>query len=87
MRLQHFPASWKHAHIAVIPKKGAKSSPSDYRPISLLSAISKIADRAILYALNFTKEHKIIPDEQFGFRAHHIRSSGYPSGRTHPSRS
>ncbi|KAF7284132.1 hypothetical protein GWI33_022490 [Rhynchophorus ferrugineus] len=60
MRLQHFPASWKHAHIAVKPKKGAKSSPSDYRPINPLSAISKLAERAILYAINsFTKNPSI----------------------------
>lgn len=70
--MQYFPKVWKHALIAVIPKKQAKSLPSDYRPISLLSSIGKLAERTILKALNASlQEQKVIPNEQFGFRAKH----------------
>lgn len=72
IRLQHFPTVWKHAHIAVIPKRLAKNSTADYRPISLLSSISKLAERVILQALqSFMFENNLIPNEQFGFRESH----------------
>ena len=43
---------------------------SSYRPISLLSAISKLFDRVILTRIHkHLEEHNILPDEQDGFRA------------------
>jgi len=42
LRLGYFPTSWKEAHIIVIHKpRKPKDSPSSYRPISLLSSLSK----------------------------------------------
>ncbi|XP_076268766.1 glutamate receptor-like [Rhynchophorus ferrugineus] len=35
LRLKHFPKNWKH--VAVNPKKRAKSNPSDYTPMSLIN--------------------------------------------------
>ncbi|XP_076274927.1 uncharacterized protein LOC143205775 [Rhynchophorus ferrugineus] len=44
--ISHFPKIWKHAHIIMIPKKKRPNNlPSGYRPISLLSSISKIVER------------------------------------------
>ena len=39
-----FPDRWKHAIIKPIPKIDDPTSPSDFRPISLLPAISKVSE-------------------------------------------
>ena len=36
-----FPSCWKYAFIQPVPKKGDRSNPSNYRPIALLSCLSK----------------------------------------------
>jgi hypothetical protein len=49
LKLCYFPKEWKHAVVIPIPKPGKDpSNPSDYRPISLLSFISKVFERIIL---------------------------------------
>ena len=40
-----FPASWKRAHVTPVYKKGDKSDPNNYRPVSLLSVCSKVIER------------------------------------------
>ncbi|KAL4107900.1 hypothetical protein QTP88_018173 [Uroleucon formosanum] len=70
MRFGTFPSSWKHAIIIPIHKPGKLAhSPSSYRPISLLSSLSKLYERILLNRLkSFTQ---IIPKHQFGFKTHH----------------
>jgi hypothetical protein len=51
LELCYFPKKWRHATVIPIPKPG-KDHPSNYRPISLLSFISKILERVILKRLN-----------------------------------
>ncbi len=36
-----FPSYWKFAHVQPLPKKGDRSNPSNYRPIALISCLSK----------------------------------------------
>lgn len=68
-RLAHYPARWKLARVILIPKPGkALSVPSNYRPISLLSSVSKVFERTLL---NELKLYGKPVDEQFGFRAGH----------------
>jgi hypothetical protein len=51
-KLSYFPKSWKHSNVVPVPKPGKDLSiPSIYRPISLLSSISKIFERVILKRL------------------------------------
>jgi hypothetical protein len=59
-----------------IPKPGRDNlDPSNYRPISLLSSISKILERVILKRLNaFISGHNVLPNHQFGFRAADLSS-------------
>jgi hypothetical protein len=59
-----------------IPKPGKDpSNSSDYRPISLLSSISKVFERIILKRLNtFVSIQNVLPNHQFGFRAAHSTS-------------
>ena len=37
-----FPSCWKFAYIQPVPKKGDRSNPSHYRPIALISCLSKV---------------------------------------------
>ena len=41
------PADWRTAHVAPIFKKGAKSSPGNYRPVSLTSVCCKMLEAII----------------------------------------
>ena len=43
-----FPTQWKTASVMPLFKKGDKSSISNYRPISLLSAVGKVFERIVL---------------------------------------
>ena len=42
-----FPDHWKVAHVIALFKKGDKSLPSNYRPVSLLSCVSKILEKIV----------------------------------------
>ncbi|GBM15892.1 putative RNA-directed DNA polymerase from transposon BS [Araneus ventricosus] len=66
----YFPNAWKTAVVVPILKPGKDPTiPENYRPISLLSTLSKITENFVLDKLN---EHlignKILCPEQFGFR-------------------
>ena len=73
IRLQHFPSSWKEAKVVVFPKPGkSHRDPSNYRPISLLSGLSKLFERLILNRLGaYANENNLFIAQQFGFRKHH----------------
>ena len=43
----HLPSAWKLARVVPVPKSSDLSSPSNYRPISILSIISKIMERCV----------------------------------------
>ncbi|GFU76628.1 probable RNA-directed DNA polymerase from transposon BS [Trichonephila clavipes] len=70
--LRHFPNNWKIALVFPIKKQGKNSkSPSSYRPISLLSILSKITEHIILNRLrNFTDSINYINPNQYGFTRH-----------------
>ena len=64
-----FPSCWKFAYIQAVPKKGDRSNPSNYRPIALISCLSKvfvsILNKKILKHLSF---HNLLSDRQYGLR-------------------
>ncbi|GFY29226.1 RNA-directed DNA polymerase from mobile element jockey [Trichonephila clavipes] len=70
--LRHFPNNWKIALVFPIKKQGKNSkSPSSYRPIFLLSILSKITEHIILNRLrNFTDSINYINPNQYGFTRH-----------------
>lgn len=71
LKLSYFPDTWKHAKVIAIKKPGKPASkPLSYRPISLLSSLSKLLERAILSRVNdHLIAHDIIPEQQHGFRS------------------
>lgn len=70
LRLQYWPEVLKTSEIILIPKPGkALTDVTSYRPISLLSVISKLLEKLILQRINPILE--VIPEYQFGFRQNH----------------
>ena len=52
-------------------KKDNKTQFSNYRPISLLPAISKVVEKVILNQSLFLKQSNLLYDHQYGFRDAH----------------
>lgn len=69
----YFPEVWRHAIVCPIPKAGKPAElPTSFRPISLLTSISKMYERFIARFLDrFTEDNGILPSFQFGFRNQH----------------
>ena len=64
-----FPDDCKTAKLVPIYKKGSKTDPKNYRPISLLPLISKIIEKVIHnQTQSFLDENNILYDYQSGFR-------------------
>ena len=60
--------SWRKAIIAAIYKKGKKSDPGNYRPVSLTSVISKIMESIVRAAIvNHLMKNNLFSDDQHGF--------------------
>lgn len=73
LRLEYFPKNWKVAQMAMILKPGKKETQvTSYRPISLLSVMSKVFEKLLLRKLEpIIINQCIIPDHQFGCRKQH----------------
>ena len=55
------PADWKEAYVSPVPKGGDLSLSSNYRPISLLSNLDKIFERAIFkHIYNHLRDNSIL---------------------------
>lgn len=64
-----FPQIFKTAKVVPIHKSGNKQLVNNYRPISLLSCLSKVLEKLIKTRLDkFFKKHNVIYDYQYGFR-------------------
>jgi hypothetical protein len=63
------PSDWRHANVTPIFKKGDRSNPANYRPISLTCVCSKMIEH-ILHSQIMTHldKHRILADQQHGFR-------------------
>ena len=64
------PKDWRKANIVPIFKKGDKSKPANYRPVSLTAICSKILEH-IIYSniMNHLSQNNLLSDNQHGFRA------------------
>ena len=67
-----FSETFKKSKISPFYKKGDSSLLSNYRPISLLSTISKIIERKIYNQLyQYFNENELLAEQQDGFCAQH----------------
>ena len=70
-----FPTHFKSANMIPVFKKGDKLEVNNYRPISLISNISKIVEKLIHRRLDsFLEQNNIFYPSQFGFRDRHSTS-------------
>jgi hypothetical protein len=70
LRKGEIPEAWKEAVIIMIPKGDKdRKDPSNYRPISLTSCVSKVLERIVTNRLSlFLEQNGLLPREQSGFR-------------------
>ena len=67
-----FPDSLKIAKIIPIYKKGEPTDLSNYKPISLLTTISKIFERVIYTQLQeYLNRNNLLAEQQYGFHPNH----------------
>jgi exonuclease III len=63
------PATYKKARLIPLFKKGATGDCGNYRPVSLLSALSKILEKVICkQMMSYLDENNLLCPDQFGFR-------------------
>ena len=63
------PDPWKHHHAVPVFKGGDSENVENYRPISLLSILSKILEKVVSNQLvEFLESNHLLADEQHGFR-------------------
>ena len=63
-----FPDQYKIVKVIPIHKSEDKLNPNNYRPISLLSAISKVLEKLVYKrVISFIERHNLICPEQYGF--------------------
>ena len=64
-----FPSDWKNARVSPIYKSGSRDECSNYRPISVLSTISKIFEKIVFDQMNeYFASNAILTPYQSGFR-------------------
>ena len=62
------PRSWKTATVSPIFKNGSKQDPSNYRPVSVTSVVSKIMERLISQHIQrHIKKNNLLSNVQHGF--------------------
>ena len=67
-----FPDKCKIAKLKPLYKKGSKTEPKNYRPISLLPLVSKIFEKIVHYQTqDYLDTHKILYKYQSGFHTKH----------------
>ena len=68
VRLGSFPSCWKQANVTPIPKGPPSSSVSNYRPISITSALSKVFEHLVSVRLaRFMERNGVLPSTQFAY--------------------
>ena len=67
-----FPDAWKIARVTPIFKSGSRSNLNNFRPISILSVLSKITEKVVCLQLtSYLAAHHIITPCQYAYRPCH----------------
>lgn len=62
------PEDWHIAHVIPLFKKGSKSKPSNYRPVSLTSVVDKLMESILRDGVyNYLDRQGLIRNSQHGF--------------------
>ena len=70
------PADWKHAIVVPLYKSGDETSPANYRPISVLNVLSKLAEKVVSQQLvEYLTRNYILSPTQFAYRPAHSTES------------
>ena len=70
------PCKWKHPRVCGLHKKGDKSDPANYRPISLTCIASKVLEHIVhSHVMKHLEQYEILTDVQHGFRAKRSRTT------------
>jgi hypothetical protein len=71
-----FPNEWKVARIIPLFKNGKRNLAGNYRPISVLPAISKVMERILYNQLyEYLSLNNLLSEHQFGFQKFHSTAS------------
>ena len=63
------PSDFKDAKLVPLHKSGNVTSANNYRPISILSVVSKIMERAVhIQLVDYLESNNLLSSQQFGFR-------------------
>ena len=61
-----YPSEWKTARVTPVFKKGIKSDPNNYRPISAIPIVSKVFEKNVYNQLyHYLNENKLLLSCQF----------------------
>lgn len=72
VKCSKIPREWKKARVVSMHKSCKKDEPTNFRPISILPAVSKILERLIQRQLvAYLDQFKILCKTQSGFRKYH----------------
>ena len=67
-----FPDNLKTATVKAIHKKGGNNDPAQYRPVSILTVISKVFERsAVEQLVNYYNGHRLLNRRQHAYRKFH----------------
>ena len=67
-----FPQQWKVAKVIPLHKKESEVLPENYRPVALLSVLSKILEKAVFQQVSeYLEQNSILHESHHGFRGHH----------------
>ena len=67
-----FPDQWKTARISPIPKVTNPTELKDYRPISILTILSKVYEKQVLHQItNFIETQQVYSKHQSRYRKNH----------------
>ena len=70
LREGQIPGDWRQALVTPIYKKGKKSDPANYRPVSLTCICCKVIEHIIVSnIMRHAQEHNLLYDLQHGFRS------------------
>ena len=68
---KRFPTSWKYTKLIPLHKKLSQLDPKNYRPVAILSPLSKVLEKIVYRQLyNYFSNNKIFHPSLHGYRQH-----------------